>query len=879
MIELTVQQTNVIYGCLIAAIIFLAAAAVWGLLRLFRFHRRKRGGFDGVLLLYLLLIVAIWCLRYSVGYYNIVKPQDIVDGEPSEMLTTAEEIFNSVIHALQTFSMDEDYTDYIIDGREMMTVLFGSNSAAVTWYGIVAMILNVIAPIAGGAIIFEILANIFPTIRIFISGILVWCEKYYFSELNEQSLALINSVCDSQVWWRPKPVIIITDVYRDNDNESKTEMLLEAKQRGAICVREDLAHVKKARLSKKKFFLMDESETANLEAYINLSDKNNCKYLKRSEVYFFSQNDVYTEVEHQVREKLLSEMHFAQTDLPIFIPIQFYRNLATNLLMELPLYEPVVHKVALGKEYELSLTILGNGIIGTEMFLNAYWLGQMLNCRLNINIVSKDEIDVFRKKIDYINPEIIGTVIFNGDGEEKKQILRYNDGDNGFSAPYAYVHYYQSDVKSGSFWENDSDVTKTLLKTDYFVIALGNDVDNISVAKNLQRFVGEEHAKTRSADKTVIAYVVYDSELCRTLNIERHFASWNKNAPDIYMKAFGCLDDVYSYENIFMTKGAVQAREVGMSYSLSHNEKDYVIQNVKRSSDIDNDYKFWANIARAMHLKYKVFSLGWIKDSVFGLVNESADDDAGDIKELIFATAAETESKHKNNVAAACALYKRIVIYQGEYPDKADAEYEKQLADASDRLAWLEHRRWNAYTRSRGFRGTTAYLSYFGATGSYKHMSLKLHPCLVECGWRGMNPAVTDGEILPDITKGETLPEITDELTLPDADVWASFDYLDRLSYTLYRKLYLKETEDENKEKKLTVERINGYDFKMYDYPHHEYETYCTVDEAAARLSVKAGCLVKRCDGGKVSGAVHYPESKVWVIPQSYIDEKLKNRK
>ena len=38
------------------------------------------------------------------------------------------------------------------------------------------------------------------------------------------------------------------------------------------------------------------------------------------------------------------------------------------------------------------------GDIGTEMFLNTYWIGQMLDCKLRINVVSKEPEGTFENK-------------------------------------------------------------------------------------------------------------------------------------------------------------------------------------------------------------------------------------------------------------------------------------------------------------------------------------------------------------------------------------------------------------------------------------------------------------------------------------------------
>ena len=70
---------------------------------------------------------------------------------------------DSLVHTMQTFSMDEDYTLYLLAGKEMLTQL-GLPAAAVL-YGFVSAVVNVAAPIAGGAILLDILCDFFPVLR------------------------------------------------------------------------------------------------------------------------------------------------------------------------------------------------------------------------------------------------------------------------------------------------------------------------------------------------------------------------------------------------------------------------------------------------------------------------------------------------------------------------------------------------------------------------------------------------------------------------------------------------------------------------------------------------------------------------------------------
>lgn len=745
-------QIGVIATLLLASVaVLLIPALVWLIRRL---AKRPSDGSDRIstvsrmLIFSAYLIVAVWCLRYAVGYFSIMMGQN-ADGS----LTWFEEIFNSMVHTLQSFSMDEDYTTYILDGKQMMSALFGEESRWVGAYGAYASVLNVTAIIAGGAILFELLASIFPRLRLGFSYLAFWREKYYFSELNQPSLALAKSVysCNGKAFTRP--VLIFADAYVDDESENSAEKLLEAKTLGAICIRDDLAHIKKNRLGMRKFFLIDKSESANLHTLVNLVGDYNRKFLKKAEIFLFTNDDAYIQVEKSVRNKL----DFKEEDMPTFIPVQSYRNLITNLLTDIPLYDPLIgkEKNADGSQ-SLTVTILGTGHIGTEMFLNTYWIGQILDCRLKIRVLSQESEEAFWGKIDYINPEIKRTTI---EGDPILQINRKGD----MAQVYCQVEYTQCDVRSAAFIDRLQNDQNHILDTNYFLVALGADSDNISAANTLRKYVGQYHAKLRKPVKTVISYVVYDPELSDTLNQEKYFCFAGKK-PDVCMQAIGSRSDVYSVKNVFLTEHETVAQKASDAYHLLQNKEERA--NAHRNR-MKNDYKHWANLARAMHVNYKIYSMGMIRDSLFDYPNN---------REIYDEKIKFAQERCKNVIAGHIQL-----------ETKEQAQTHLELLH---KMAWLEHRRWNAFTRVKGFRGTTDYDAYAvtGELGSYKQMELKLHPCLVECDQKGFR-----GKISPTgFIRKEDQFKRTDR---------SDFDLLDDLSYDLFDK------------------KLNDYDFKLYDYP------------------------------------------------------------
>jgi hypothetical protein len=109
----------------------------------------------------------------------------------------------------------------------------------------------------------------------------------------------------------------------------------------------------------------------------------------------------------------------------------------------------------------------------------------------------------------------------------------------------------------------------------------------------------------------------------------------------------------------------------------------------------------------------------------------------GFIKTSIF-DYSESPDEYRKEIRKYCLEYSDLL--EGKTP-VADGDKEKHM-ELLHEMAWLEHRRWNAYMRSMGFRSTckSEYSVYAAIDnkGSYKQMDLKLHPCLVECDKKGI---------------------------------------------------------------------------------------------------------------------------------------------
>ncbi len=820
----------------------------------------QKSGINTALIFSLSLLFSIWLLRFAVQYF---APQ-------GETLSWWEQIFNGFFGALRTFSMEEEYAQYIINIKALIPKIVSEKSEYFTLIQtatiIYATVLNVAAPTIGGAIIFELLSKIFPRFKLALAYLCFKRTKYFFSELNPASLALAKSIIESKK--SEKPILIFTDVYVDNEEEKEYELLLTAKLYGAICTRADLAHVKKPRFGKCEYYLMDENEFGNLQTLMRLVEDQNVKFVKNSMIYLFVQSDSYVQIEKQVNAKLDSEETkkiLNGGEKPLIVPINGYRNLVHNLFLDVPLYEPLINKTDSKK---LSVTIFGNGTIGTEAFLSAYWFGQLMvsknengkatmsECDLNINVVSKDTEDEFWSKIDYVNPEIKETVEVIGDKRTNAsdKLLKWNNKGETNNR-YCKVNYCKCDVKVGGFWNSGDKNSAQLLDSDYYIIALGNDADNISIAEKLRRSIGKKHLESISNVKnTVIAYAVFDPQLAKTLNKQkRYYIQKDKN--DIYMHAFGSLDQVYSCKNVYMSKSSIWAAETGAIYNDAQIEQNYIADNNKRSKDgNDSNYNYWANIARASHVKYKVFSLGWINRSIFDYYGDTIKLSETNTENILPKETdqiqtkyklASADSYHRDVVKKICEEYKRIAVSNFLCKDdekgktaKADLETKKHC------LAWLEHRRWNAFTRTMGYRHTEV-KNIFKVKGEQKDMELKVHSCLVEAKL----PSCENNESYI-YAKFKDDGKVDIKSALKDIEN-KELDLLDDVSLT------------RRKEEKKGI----SDDFKMYDYYRCEFDDYLTVEEASELLKEDAEILVDGCANGKYKGVLYFGETSQLFIP------------
>lgn len=681
---MTVAQVWIIRTLLTLSVLFCLIPAIYAFIKLiYKFKKKEKVVFGQplsrkLMVLSVFLVASVWSLRFAALYFAEIVGKG--DG-----FNFFEVVFYSLIHSLRTMSMDEDYDKFITLGREMIKTVVSEDVQVMKWYGAYSSFLNFLTPVAGGVIIFDVLTSFFPRLRLSVS---IFRNHYYFSELNERTLALAKSILSQKHSIFNKPLLVFTDTYLDDESENSSELFLRARKLGAVCISDELSHLNIKCFREKQFFLMDEKEGDNIKTLSAMCENKSKSMLKKAQIYIFYQDDSYAMIEKRIYDKINTRFDDVK-DAPLIVRVKEYENLILSLLAKKPLVAPLV-----GREFnpaeknEYNLTIIGSGKIGMQMFLSSTWAGQFYGYKLNINIVSEESWLTFRNRLNRIGPEILEST------KDKAPLLKiYEDEKNKeFAEPYFNLRYGEYDLNYADLTDIEcktvslTDVgaltqdTFNILDSDYFLVALGSDELNIFAAEELERKISIKQ-KSDKKKTQVISYVVYNNDFCNILNAGDYSLD-----SDITVYPFGSVEETYSYENVTMMNNDPAALSVKKSYDKASVEK----VREEQSKRINNSmYESLSSKARDVHLKHRIFSaLLYLK------VNDPKNDKWKGLSGL-------DETIYINDVLSGNAG-ENVLQY----------------------LTWLEHRRWNAYMRSIGF-------VHYEMKG--KDIRKKIHGCLVEC--------------------------------------------------------------------------------------------------------------------------------------------------
>lgn len=663
-------RITVTRGGAIACMIGSAALFLIGLFVLLGYNRVRRGRrlpFESRSVVFLLCTVAATFLtRYLVGVSGVFGAETLTDGE---------ELANSLLHTLQSFSLDESYGAYVLGGRLLMERLFPQTPSMAGLFAWQLSLLHIACALSGGTILYAILARIFPRVRLLFVSLCFWKPICFFSAVNAEALALAESIRGGDGAAKSAQLVFY------NADGAAAEHLEQAKLLGGLCLKNALSERDLPRRRGKRIFLID-SEERNLSELARLA-ANGDRLRRGDEIYRFCESTDGFALDRMARKQLADRNG---DDVPLIFPLNRTQRVLYALLTQRPLYTALSENGG-----QLHVTIFGSGRIGTEAFLHTYWCGQVTNRTLHISVVSDEPEAAFRSRIARIAPELWETADPNAD------CLRVYPNRDEHAPVYFMFSYTQCDA--GTQDVRDALQRGDLIDSDYFIVAVGEDALNIDVADRINRCVSVERGAGRTP-RVPLACAICDDGLAKL------FAQANRaggGALDCF--PFGTRSELYAFDEIDFNRLSARAAQIKAAYeaksgSVPYDYRDNIIR-VRGEDRFKRDiYAYDANIARAIHTQYKAFCVG---------------------------------------------------MTVGQY-----AHASKTTLRADGDLAWLEHRRWNAFMRIMGFCCPTeaqedAYIALLPDAendsvnaGRHKDIERKLHPCLVECARNAKEPDMLD---------------------------------------------------------------------------------------------------------------------------------------
>lgn len=590
---------------------------------------------------------------------------------------------------MQIFSLDADY--------DMLNDLYGAfgGTAGAFAMAAYATLLYTTAPIVGGAVIYDVLAGVSPSIRL-------WFVRrrpmYIFSQINEASVALAEDIARR---YRGKRRIAILFVDSNPPGEEDGDGLISRLgELGAIRLEADISRWRGfGRSEKCNFFLMDRDadgfsgarNLVKLDAILCAGGRGMWHSGKGANVLFFSDDSEIIECVRAVKTGYDAHKRGGEVSVNV---VRTDAQTCCTLLKREPLYGPLG---AFEPGKPLGVVLVGYGALAREMFRTVFWCGQMLDTPLRVSVVvpgGEAEAASFEAWLNHLNPEILEScTAFGPDGSAPSDCLRVRPGGEGrdaYSPPYCSLDFIGANLDEVDLraflcaqrqCRYGSDAPYRLMDADYMMVLGDGDDQNLALADDIRRELIRWTASprgrlARQGRADVRICVEIHSDAMRGI-IENRFAEGDGRPRLI---PFGSYRQRYSWDNVFLDEGFLSERN-GASAAGDPSLHGFVDINKKN----DSIYDSWANIGRNIHLPYKLYCIG---------VPEHPADGA-----------------------------------------------------ALHRLIWLEHRRWCAFMRAQGFRrpfeSVRALIealpddlqewASLPREYAFKDVSARVHPCLVEC--------------------------------------------------------------------------------------------------------------------------------------------------
>lgn len=456
------------------------------------------------------------------------------------------QIVFSILYSLQVIILGQDFE--LINSIELTNALN-------TIYVISIYVLFLLEPLITATAILTFLGNNLSKLRIIFSR---FKEILVFSEINEKTLTIAEKQYNKK-----KMQIIFVDT-----DENKEKYKKEISQLKAVIFKQQITDLS----LKNKFvtyYLFSQSEEENLNNALTLLKQGNNKKKRIRKIYILNNSEeariiLDSAPKNNIKLELINEKD---------------RAILQHICDE-PLYKNSINN-------QISILIVGCGKLGIEFLKVATWCGQLINHKLNINIIDINANKI-KEKINIKYPELVDEYNYN---------------------------FIEADIYSEkAIKELDKLKDQNI---NYVMVALDSESKNIDVAILLRRYFLQNDTDTYSRMPSINLWVEKNDKKIQidSLKHDSVVNSYNLNS-------FGSIDEMYNTKSIVNSDIEALAMQVHGVYN-----PDDITKNLEEFYKLEYNKK--SSRAVAVHIKYKLYSV--LKDRYNGNLENDLDSNINEV--------------------------------------------------------------------------------------------------------------------------------------------------------------------------------------------------------------------------------------------------------
>lgn len=469
-------------------------------------------------------------------------------------------------------------------------------------FAIYVQVLFLFAPCLTFELVLSAFSNTHAHIRLLFS---VFSEKCVFSELNEKTIVLAESIYENDHSANSrKPRRIIFHNVKKTDEEAYSTLLERSRAIGAILFTGSITSIKHHSVQGKQllnlrhkqphvhsqkhtvpkardgvhgslsFFIMGKKHEDNVQAAIQI--KKDYSLRSNTTLYIFS-SSVIAEVFACTRPDEKIDIRRIDENRSLI-----YRTLYDMEMSRINHCKPDLFSTATGGAVKtISAAIIGMGNYGEEMLKALTWFGQMPGYRIKIDAFDTDPSVADR--LCAACPELLSHSDANAS----------NDNDSQYEIS---IHTINA-IESSDFVEQINGINNVT----YAFVALPSDEETISAAVQLRKLFEQKRIHP------LIHAVVLDSNKAVLLQESTNFKNQKYD-----IQCIGDLKSMYSEQVIINSELESEALQVHIEYGLpsdyemlDEEQKQKCIDELKRQF-FAYEYLYRSSSATALHLKAKI---------------------------------------------------------------------------------------------------------------------------------------------------------------------------------------------------------------------------------------------------------------------------------